>query len=84
VSNTEQLERVEASIGGIVHAFLQGRLSSGDPTFRAVELRDVVARSTTTSAPASADRVLRELRLKGVVDYTVVDRAGSLYRVERA
>jgi hypothetical protein len=34
------------------------------------------------AAPASADRVLRDLRRRGHVLYRVVDRAASLYQVE--
>ncbi|MCC6409465.1 MAG: hypothetical protein IT453_20065 [Planctomycetes bacterium] len=49
--------------------------------FHAQELRDYVARVHPT-APASADRILRDLRQRGDVRYVLVSRSKSLYRVE--
>jgi hypothetical protein len=69
------LARVTGAIGPAVLAFCRARLSG---TFRAAELHAAVP----FAAPASADRVLRDLRRRGHVLYRVVDRAASLYQVE--
>jgi hypothetical protein len=42
-----------------------------------------VLRETGIAAPASADRILRDLRQKGVIDYKVLGRRASLYAVTR-
>lgn len=76
---SDNLERVHAAIGPIVLRFCADRLLFGG-LFRADELRDYVAESVPT-APASSDRILRQLKQEGAVDYEVVNRRGSLYRV---
>ena len=48
--------------------------------FHASDLRRFV-NTDVGCAPSSADRVLRNLRQMGVVDYTVVNRAQSLYKI---
>ena len=35
------------------------------------------------SAPSSPDRILRQLRIDGLVSYTVVNRSQSLYRIDQ-
>lgn len=74
---TRQLARVTGRIGESVLAFCRARVGQ---TFRAAELASFVMQDCG-GAPASADRVLRQLRAQGFVDVQVVDRAGSLYRV---
>lgn len=49
--------------------------------FRADALHDYVLRQTGIAAPASADRVLRDLRQKEIIDYKVLNRRESLYEV---
>lgn len=49
--------------------------------FHADDLRKYVTSKVGTCAPGSADRVLRDLRQKGAVQYEVINRAASLYRV---
>lgn len=77
---TKQLARVTSRIGGSVLAFCRAREGS---TFRAADLAAFVMQDCG-GAPASADRVMRQLRAQGFIDVQVVDRAGSLYRVVRA
>lgn len=72
------LVRVRARIGLRIVEFWRERLR-GDPMFTADDLRAHVA-SIAESAPASADRILRDLRQRGVLNYEVVNRAHSLYR----
>jgi hypothetical protein len=50
--------------------------------FRPSDLVAFLAREGVTCAPASADRILRDLRRGGFVSYTVVNRAASLYRLD--
>lgn len=49
--------------------------------FRADELRRYVATRCDAVAPASADRVLRDLRQRKQLNYVVVNRKKSLYRI---
>lgn len=72
-----ELARVTSRIGESVLAFCRGRVGQ---TFRAAELAQHVMHECG-GAPASADRVMRQLKAQGFVDVSVVDRAGSLYRV---
>ena len=63
-----------------VHEYVQ--LAGKGAEFRMPELLGYVRRRFPHSAPASVDRLLRQLRLDGKVDYTVVNRRQSLYRVD--
>jgi hypothetical protein len=83
VSQSANLQRVTDNIGDIVLRFCVARLK-WNPDFTADELRRYVAggvRHGTVLAPDSPSRILRELRRQGRVDYVVVNRAASLYRV---
>ena len=72
----ENLERVSSRIEAAIIKFCKEHR-----TFHADELRQAVIRDTGIAAPASADRILRLLRQKGVIIYEVVSRRESLYRV---
>jgi hypothetical protein len=72
----EHLERVSSRIERSIIRFCEA-----NPTFHADDLRKFVVRETGITAPASADRILRNLRQRGVVNYVVVNRRESLYRV---
>jgi len=72
-----QLFRVSDRISGLVIEFFQSVAIGG--TFHAEELRAFVD-AHCKSAPGSADRVMRSLRKKGVINYTVINRTYSLYR----
>ena len=73
---TINLARVTAAIGKAVLKFCSSRGVNG--TFHASELHEYVGDQV---APASADRVLRNLRQKGYVDYVIVDRRASFYAI---
>lgn len=77
----ENLDRVASRIGGAIIQFLRDCLHSEDQTFHADELHVAVLRATGIQAPASADRILRDLRQKKVVDYVVLNRRQSLYQI---
>ena len=75
----ENLSRVRAGIGSAVLEFCRARVGK---EFHADELRRFVA-SKHPTAPASADRILRDLRRSGDLDYTVTSRRASTYLVSR-
>ncbi len=74
----EHLNRVAGRIGHIVREFCCVVGVGGE--FHADELRAFVIRASG-AAPASPDRILRLLRADGTIDYVVVNRRASLYRV---
>ena len=80
----ENLTRVSGRIAGLVFEFVTKRL---EPVthFRAEELRQYVEMFLANRhiAPGSVDRVLRDLRKRGVLNYRVVSRRDSLYEVIR-
>ena len=74
----ENIERVKAKIGPSVIRFIK-YVGEGN-TFHADDLRDWVVEETKI-APASADRILRDLRQTGQINYRVINRRKSLYEV---
>ena len=72
------LERVADNIGALVVEFCRARIGV---MFNAAELRAHVTRAVPTIAPESPGRILRDLKARGVVDYELVSRSRSLYRV---
>lgn len=71
-----ELEIVKGRIKRAILAF-----TAHKTVFRADQLRAYVAARCGSLAPASADRVLRDLRQKGKLNYRVVNRRKSLYRL---
>lgn len=55
-------------------------LAKNPPRFTANDLRHYVNAKNFGTAPASADRVMRLLKKKGVINYAVVNRGRSLYQ----
>lgn len=76
-AQAEHLERVTRSIGTVILEFCAAHIGR---QFRIADLQRHVSQHLLT-APASPDRVLRELRAKGLVQYAVVSRRDSLYEV---
>lgn len=74
-----ELQRVRQAIGAAIKSFIAERLASGTPEFHAETLRRAVEKVSPT-APASADRVLRDMRQRGEIAYELVSRRDSLYR----
>lgn len=72
----EQLERVSARIARPILVFCKAH-----KRFHADELRRFVVSQVGVAAPGSADRVLRDLRQQGRLNYVVVSRRESLYEV---
>jgi hypothetical protein len=73
------LDRVKVSIADVIIEFFEMR-RIGDRFFAADLHRFVGSRAQI--APASADRVMRDLRHANVINYCVVSRSRSEYRVE--
>lgn len=73
---SRQLARVRGKIAPAVMTFLRER--GVGATFHAAELHDFVGDDV---APASADRVLRDLRKTGDCDYEVLNRRASEYQI---
>lgn len=77
-----ELARVSGVIATAILEFFRMRRIKGLHEFHADELHNWVAGHIISStAPASADRILRELRRVGKVQYVVVNRRQSLYRL---
>lgn len=74
----ENLERVSSRIAWAIIRFCREHRH-----FHADDLRAAVTRATGVAAPGSADRILRLLRQRGVIDYVVTNRRESLYSVTR-
>lgn len=70
------LARVTSAIGQAVLEFCRSIGANGE--FHAKQLHDYVGSHV---APASADRILRQMRSAGRVNYAVVNRRASLYRI---
>jgi hypothetical protein len=74
---TENLQRVGQKIGAAIMTFYE---ADPDAAFHADDLRDSVRDQCGKVAPASSDRVLRDLRKKGKINYEVTNRRKSLYQ----
>jgi hypothetical protein len=73
----ENIQRVNAQISQHVAAFLDRNLNR---EFHVEELRRYVFDNVQGYvAPASPDRILRDLRQRKIVNYRVVSRSKSLY-----
>lgn len=78
MSHAENLARVSRSIGAVVLEFCAARIGC---EFHMGELLSFV-RLHCEIAPDSPSRILRTLRQEGLLSYSVVSRAKSLYRVD--
>lgn len=79
----ENLKRVYGNLHEAVLAFV--KLHEERALFNMIALTKwVQGNSSFSLAPDSPGRILRELRREGLIDYEVVNRAASLYRIKRA
>jgi 1,6-anhydro-N-acetylmuramate kinase len=81
----EQLERVGLNLNQAIVRFWEIKLKEGTDypsgaRFTATELRQYVQHHNFGTAPSSADRVMRNLRKQGKINYALVNRAKSLYQ----
>jgi len=77
--SNKDIERVKGSIADVILQFF--RLQRVGGRFFAADLHKFVV-DRANIAPASADRVMRDLRIGGQLNYSVVSRQRSEYRVE--
>jgi hypothetical protein len=75
------LVRVRAQIAPAILDFCRALWGSGGRQFRMQELHGYVRGRHPCTAPASADRILRQLKREGKVLYRVVNRRASLYEL---
>jgi hypothetical protein len=85
----ENLARVRGRIGPAVFEFCRMVMARGEGLakpaawvahqFHAADVVAFVAKRDVPCAPASVDRILRDLRRGGFVSYSVVKRSASLY-----
>lgn len=75
----DQLKRVSNSIAQVVTEFVNKRIGQ---EFHGSEVKSAcnLALGFTGIAPSSPDRVMRDLRQRGKINYELVNRAKSLYR----
>ena len=73
----EERGRVYGRIAPLILMFSR---DNAGKQFHAEELRRYVLRAAPDIAPGSPDRILRELRLEGKLDYVVINRRQSLYQ----
>jgi len=76
-AQAENIQRVRGRIGPAVYAFCCEHLGG---EFHGSELKEYVEERAMV-APASPDRILRDLRQGGFIDYVIVSRSKSLYRI---
>ena len=75
----EQAEHKERVFSRIARSIVD--FCAEHKTFHADDLRQHVVAETGVAAPGSADRILRDLRQRKLLDYIVLDRRASLYEV---
>jgi hypothetical protein len=79
----QQLNRVAATAKEAILDFIKARLADteNNGAFTADQLRFYVNNNTSGGvSPSSSDRVLRQLRQEGKLDYAVLNRGKSLYK----
>jgi protein-L-isoaspartate O-methyltransferase len=80
MSQQQELNRVKNNIADLVEAFVKARWEFGTTRFYIKELHAYIA-ARTEIAPASPDRILRQLRRDGKINYVVTDRRASCYQL---
>lgn len=73
----EERDRVRVRIAAAILDFARHRTRE----FFMDDLRRYILLTVGIVAPASPDRILRDLRQRGLLSYIVVDRKRSLYRI---
>ena len=76
-----ELQRVRLKIGDLIVAFHRERLFSGQHEFHANELATYIQRQIPDTTFDSASRILRNMRQRGEIDYEIISRRDSHYRL---
>lgn len=83
LTENQDIKRVGLNLNQVIVEFWKLKLASAGTAelsrFTATELRQYVQKHNFGTAPASADRILRNLRAAKKVNYAVVNRSKSLY-----
>lgn len=74
--NRAHMDRVRSRIEGAILCYVRKHT-----LFHAVELQAFVNAQAGPIAPDSSARILRSMKQRGLVAYTVVNRRASLYQV---
>ena len=77
----DNLERVRGNIERVLLAFAKHRIDTNNPEFYAEDLLLAVESAFIPCAPDSPGRIMRLLRREGLINYKVVSRKDSLYRL---
>jgi hypothetical protein len=80
-TQADNLERVSHKIADAVLFWCQWRLATSNPDFRMADLQAYVCEQIAGVSPDSPSRILRMLRRSGRINYVVVSRSQSLYRL---
>lgn len=83
LSRREQEQNLSRVRSRIAPAVLDFARRCGSEPFGIEQLQAFV-RSRVNVAPASPDRILRDLRARGLIEYEVINRRAALYRITRA
>lgn len=68
------------TVAAYITQFLNDKVNSKEPYFYGRQLHEYVSNNSNKyQASGTVDRILRKLRSKGIVDYTVVNRTTSYY-----
>ena len=78
-----QIDRVEKKIADIILEFYHERILIMQYDFHANDLAEYMNRQIPNTTFDSASRILRLLRQKRKIDYDVVSRKDSHYRLKR-
>ena len=79
-SNSE-LERVKTNIGSAIRSFCKTRVQTNPLFFMSDLVRYVSGFPGVSVAPNSPARILQIMRRKGLLNYVVVNRSKSMYKV---
>ncbi len=74
-----ELGRVQSNIGSAVLTFCEEHYGR---TFHDADLVAYVASKGIPASPSSPTRILRQLKKAGEINYSLVSRSKSLYKVE--
>lgn len=77
----KQLKRTKANLEPAILLWAKRRITNGYRQFHLVDLGIDLAKKGIQFAPGSPDRILRDMRVRQLVGYNVIDRSKSLYEL---
>lgn len=79
--NDKDLKRTKANLEPAILLWAKRRMTNGCRQFHLVDLGVDLAKKGLEFAPGSPDRILRNMRSRQLVGYTVLSRSKSLYEL---